>query len=120
MAPVVVPPQENEPAQPRAVAHGRRGLDRGVGAVLRVDKGEGGLGCAADAVWTDPPYNVAYEGTAGSIQNDALSDADFYGRFCLTPDDGVAEYWRSGGATGTPLFYPRSFADIRAAMVGSI
>ena len=31
----------------------------------------------ADAVWTDPPYNVAYEGTAGSIQNDAMSDADF-------------------------------------------
>lgn len=48
----------------------------------------------------------------------ALSDADFYEKFCLAPDDGIAEYWRSGGATGTPLFYPRSFADIRAAMVG--
>jgi phenylacetate-CoA ligase len=48
----------------------------------------------------------------------ALSDADFYEKFCVTPDDGIAEYWRSGGATGTPLFYPRSFADIRAAMVG--
>ena len=31
----------------------------------------------ADAVWTDPPYNVAYEGTAGSIKNDALSDEEF-------------------------------------------
>jgi phenylacetate-CoA ligase len=48
----------------------------------------------------------------------ALSDQEFYGAFCLTPDDGLAEYWRSGGATGTPLFYPRSFADIDAAMVG--
>lgn len=48
----------------------------------------------------------------------ALSDADFYDKFCLAPDDGIAEYWRSGGATGTPLFYPRSFADIAAAMVG--
>jgi phenylacetate-CoA ligase len=48
----------------------------------------------------------------------ALSDADFYDKFCLAPDDGIAEFWRSGGATGTPLFYPRSFADIRAAMVG--
>ena len=48
----------------------------------------------------------------------ALSDADFYETFCLKPDDGIAEYWRSGGATGVPLFYPRSFADIRAAMVG--
>ena len=24
-------------------------------------------------------------------------------------DDGIAEFWRSGGATGAPLFYPRSF-----------
>ncbi len=31
----------------------------------------------ADAAWTDPPYNVAYEGKAGSIQNDNMSDADF-------------------------------------------
>ena len=29
--------------------------------------------------------------------------------FCLKPDDGIAEFWRSGGATGAPLFYPRSF-----------
>jgi DNA modification methylase len=40
-------------------------------------------GAPADAVWTDPPYNVAYEGSAGTIQNDALSEeefADFLGR----------------------------------------
>jgi phenylacetate-CoA ligase len=48
----------------------------------------------------------------------ALSDKDFYGAFCLTPEDGIAEFWRSGGATGAPLFYPRSFTDIDAAMVG--
>jgi phenylacetate-CoA ligase len=48
----------------------------------------------------------------------ALSDQAFYGAFCLTPEDGIAEYWRSGGSTGAPLFYPRSFADIDAAMVG--
>src|ERR1700720_2578364 len=48
----------------------------------------------------------------------ALPDQEFYGAFCLTPEDGLAEYWRSGGATGTPLFYPRSFTDIDAAMVG--
>jgi phenylacetate-CoA ligase len=47
-----------------------------------------------------------------------LSDHDFYGAFCLQPADGIAEYWRSGGATGTPLFYPRSFEDIRYAMTG--
>ena len=47
-----------------------------------------------------------------------LDDQKFYQDFCLPADDGIAEYWRSGGATGTPLFYPRSFADIEAAMVG--
>lgn len=30
-----------------------------------------------DIVWTDPPYNVAYEGRAGSIKNDDMGDADF-------------------------------------------
>lgn len=30
-----------------------------------------------DLVVTDPPYNVAYEGTAGTIQNDDMSDEDF-------------------------------------------
>jgi DNA modification methylase len=31
----------------------------------------------ADACWTDPPYNVAYETPAGKIDNDDLSGADF-------------------------------------------
>jgi phenylacetate-CoA ligase len=43
----------------------------------------------------------------------ALSDAEFYESFCLAPPDGIAEFWRSGGATGKPLFYPRSFTDMR-------
>ncbi len=30
-----------------------------------------------DAVWTDPPYNVDYESSAGSIQNDALPAEEF-------------------------------------------
>jgi len=47
-----------------------------------------------------------------------LDDRAFYESFCLVPDDGIAEYWRSGGATGTPLFYPRSYDDIAAAMIG--
>ncbi len=47
----------------------------------------------------------------------ALSDEDFHERFCLTPADGIAEFWRSGGATGAPLFYPRSHEDIRYALL---
>lgn len=34
-------------------------------------------GDAADLLLTDPPYNVAYEGVAGSIKNDHLADAKF-------------------------------------------
>jgi phenylacetate-CoA ligase len=48
----------------------------------------------------------------------SLGDREFYDGFCLAPPDGIAEYWRSGGVTGAPLFYPRSFTDIAYAMVG--
>ena len=46
----------------------------------------------------------------------ALSDAQFYGEFCRAEHDGIAEYWRSGGVTGQPLFYPRSFRDIEVGL----
>ena len=48
----------------------------------------------------------------------ALSDEQFYGEFCHTQHDGVAEYWRSGGVTGQPLFYPRSFRDMEFGLEG--
>jgi phenylacetate-CoA ligase len=49
-----------------------------------------------------------------------MSDRDFYGSFCVQPDedDCVSQYWRSGGATGRPLFYPRTRRDLDAAMTG--
>lgn len=34
-------------------------------------------GATMDACWTDPPYNVAYEGSAGTIKNDAKPPARF-------------------------------------------
>lgn len=34
-------------------------------------------GKPADMVWTDPPYNVDYEGKAGKIKNDKMSAAQF-------------------------------------------
>jgi phenylacetate-CoA ligase len=46
-----------------------------------------------------------------------LSDEAFYRDFCVTPEDGIAEYWRSGGATGMPLFYPRSPTDLRYGLL---
>jgi phenylacetate-CoA ligase len=36
----------------------------------------------------------------------------FLAEFCVAGLGEIAEYWRSGGATGVPLFYPRSFADM--------
>jgi DNA modification methylase len=36
-------------------------------------------GSRVNLVVTDPPYNVDYEGSAGKISNDKMSDADFYG-----------------------------------------
>lgn len=48
----------------------------------------------------------------------ALSPEQFYREFCLPFDGQLAEFWRSGGTTGKPLFYPRSFEDIHYAMEG--
>jgi phenylacetate-CoA ligase len=47
----------------------------------------------------------------------ALTDRQFYDEFCISGNDGVAEYWRSGGVTGQPLFYPRSFRDIEFGLL---
>ncbi len=35
----------------------------------------------------------------------------FHDEFCIEPRTRAVEYWRSGGATGRPLFYPRSAED---------
>jgi len=42
----------------------------------------------------------------------------FFDAFCIAPREDIAEYWRSGGMTGRPLFYPRTFDDIRYGLVG--
>ena len=41
----------------------------------------------------------------------------FHDEFCIQPRTSVVEYWRSGGATGRPLFYPRSAEDMRHNML---
>lgn len=35
-------------------------------------------GDVVDMIFTDPPYNVDYEGTAGKIKNDKMEDNNFY------------------------------------------
>ena len=46
-----------------------------------------------------------------------LSHADFMDQLCIAKREDIAEYWRSGGTTGRPLFYPRTFEDVRAALL---
>lgn len=42
----------------------------------------------------------------------ALSPREFMTDFNIAPRDDIQEYWRSGGSTGKPLFYPRTFEDM--------
>jgi phenylacetate-CoA ligase len=41
----------------------------------------------------------------------------FHDEFCIQPRTQVVEYWRSGGATGRPLFYPRSAEDMEHGLL---
>ena len=43
----------------------------------------------------------------------AISPQRFRDEFCIAPRRDVAELWRSGGATGVPLFYPRTYEDMQ-------
>ena len=47
-----------------------------------------------------------------------LDPASFHEDFCIGPRAAAIEFWRSGGSTGRPLFYPRSVEDMHYAMEG--
>lgn len=47
-----------------------------------------------------------------------ISSEAFYGDFCIAGRRETSEFWRSGGSTGRPLFYPRTTEDLAYAMVG--
>lgn len=50
-----------------------------------------------DMIFTDPPYNVDYEGTAGKIKNDKMEDSAFY-LFLLDAFTNMFENTKKGGA----------------------
>ncbi|HEY9059207.1 MAG TPA: site-specific DNA-methyltransferase [Pseudobacteroides sp.] len=54
-------------------------------------------GKKANLVVTDPPYNVAYEGTAGTIRNDNMDDKKFYD-FLLSAYKGMYDSLADGGS----------------------
>jgi len=35
----------------------------------------------------------------------------------VAPKEDIAEYWRSGGTTGKPVFYPRTFEDVKYGLL---
>lgn len=49
-----------------------------------------------DVCFTDPPYNVNYEGTAGKIQNDNMADDDFL-KFLIAAFDMIEYTLKPGG-----------------------
>ena len=50
-----------------------------------------------DMIFTDPPYNVDYEGSAGKIKNDKMEDNNFY-LFLLDAFTNMYESVKPGGA----------------------
>jgi phenylacetate-CoA ligase len=47
-----------------------------------------------------------------------IEPEDFQDGFCIAPRTETIEFWRSGGSTGKPLFYPRTMNDLRLAREG--
>lgn len=74
------------------------------------------MGERADLVVTDPPYNVDYEGVAGKIKNDNLSDERFYrflrdsfGNIAKAMSDEASIYVFHSDTQG--IIFRRAFAD---------
>lgn len=54
------------------------------------------------------------------LDKDVLRSFDhegFMAQFCCAAPGDIAEYWRSGGSTGNPVFYPRTHEDMRHALI---
>lgn len=82
-------------------------------------------GEVVDVVWTDPPYNVAVEGAAGSILNDDLSDAEFADLLAGAMQSAFAAL-RPGGsiyvahAESERLAFTRAFVDAGFKLSGLV
>ena len=78
-----------------------------------------------DIVWTDPPYNVSYEGAAGKIKNDSMGDAAFlqFLRDAFTPmfiacKQGAAVYVAHADTEG--LNFRRAFKEAGFKLSGVV
>ena len=73
-----------------------------------------------DAAKLDDPEEWAKIPILTKDELRAMSTERFYQDFCTVGSQSVCEYWRSGGSTGKPLFYPKTFEDILYNMVGFV
>jgi phenylacetate-CoA ligase len=111
------PLRRHLPSSPEAIAKIQRdGKRRAVAQARRAPYFKGKLDHVNDA-HLDDPAEWAKLPILDKDMLRALNDDAFYNEFCLPADD-VSEFWRSGGSTGRPLFYPRSGEDMRHAMTG--
>lgn len=87
-----------------------------------------GILCAGrhiDACWTDPPYNVAYEGSAGTIKNDDMSASDFR-KFLYSAFHAAHSVMRPGApiyvahADTEGLAFRKAFADAGFKLSGCL
>lgn len=82
-------------------------------------------GDLVDACWTDPPYNVNYEGSAGKIQNDNM-EAGAFRRFLIDAFSAAASNMRAGApiyvahADTEGLSFRRAFADAGFKLSGCL
>lgn len=97
----------------------RTGRRRAVERALRAPFWQARLsGLAIDLDRLDDPAEWARIPILTKEELRALSTDAFYSEFCTAGRRETVEYWRSGGSTGRPLFYPRTEADLACAMAG--
>lgn len=78
-----------------------------------------------DCVWTDPPYNVNYEGTAGKIQNDDM-DAGAFRKFLVSAFVAASSVMRAGApiyvahADTEGLAFRKAFVDAGLKLSGCL
>ncbi|MEE8395598.1 MAG: AMP-binding protein [bacterium] len=70
-----------------------------------------------DTTRLDDPAEWAKIPIMDKEQLRAIPPESYYDHFCIAPREEVAELWRSGGSSGVPLFYPRTFEDLRYALL---
>ena len=77
-------------------------------------------GIAASSMASTPTSSIRRTSGSGSRFSTRKRCAssltpNFCENFCVIPTITIAEYWRSGGSTGQPVFYPRTKDDVRYA-----